>query len=41
MLGDGRAWQVNGRGAVHVRVDGSFVRHRDGTRFQLPLTIDV
>lgn len=41
MLGDGRGWRVTGRGAVHVRTDGSFVRHGDGARFELPLTIDV
>jgi cyanophycinase len=41
MLGDGRGWQVRGRGAVHVLVDGSFVRHGDGTRFELPLPIGV
>lgn len=41
MLGDGRGWRVSGRGSVHVRVDGSFVHHRDGVRFELPLTIGV
>ncbi|HJR98217.1 MAG TPA: Type 1 glutamine amidotransferase-like domain-containing protein [Actinomycetota bacterium] len=41
MLGDGRGWQVSGRGSVHVHVDGSFVHHRDGARFELPLTIGV
>ncbi|HET9310008.1 MAG TPA: Type 1 glutamine amidotransferase-like domain-containing protein [Actinomycetota bacterium] len=41
MLGDGRGWRVSGRGSVHVHVDGSFVHHRDGARFELPLTIGV
>jgi cyanophycinase len=41
MLGDGLAWHVHGRGAVHVRTDGAFARHGDGDRFELPLTIEV
>lgn len=39
MLGDGERWQVRGRGRVHVRVDGSFVRYGEGESFELPLAI--
>jgi len=39
MLGDGERWQVRGRGRVHVRVDGSFVRYGEGESFGLTLAI--
>lgn len=35
MLGDGLRWQVQGRGGVHVRRDGSFETHVAGATFEL------
>ena len=37
MLGDGSAWKVAGKSAIHVRAEGEWTTYRDGERFELPL----
>jgi cyanophycinase len=38
MVGDGRAWSVLGRQAIHVLRDGAWSAHRDGDDFALTFT---
>jgi cyanophycinase-like exopeptidase len=37
MIGDGTAWTVHGRQAIHVFRSGSWTDHTDGTSFELAL----
>jgi cyanophycinase len=37
MLGDGRSWEVAGKGGIHVRHDQAWTTYRAGDRFELAL----
>jgi hypothetical protein len=37
MLGDGRSWEVAGKGGIHVRQDQAWTTYRAGDRFELAL----